>query len=118
MSISDLANATDVDQNEKAYCRECHKEKYIDLMTECPACERLFCTSCRGDIKNRRASMWWWMGSPSMALLSRASAFRCSRCLKSSDSKGNIVVLALGTLIIIGILVAAETNGIGIFNSR
>jgi hypothetical protein len=100
---------------EQASCRECRKEKYTDLMTECSACGRLVCTSCKSDIKNRRANMWWWMGSPSMALLSRSSAFRCSRCIKSSDSRGNIVVLILGALIIIGTLVAAEMNGIGIF---
>jgi hypothetical protein len=101
---------------EQTPCRECHKEKYTDLMTECSACRRLVCTSCKSDIKNKRANMWWLMGSPSTALLSRSSAFRCSRCIKSSDSRGNIVVLTLGVLIIIGVLVTAEMNGIGIFN--
>tara|TARA_B100000700_G_C14408061_1_gene562337 strand:- start:66 stop:425 length:360 start_codon:yes stop_codon:yes gene_type:complete len=101
---------------EQTPCRECRKQKYTDLMTECSACGRLVCTSCKSDIKNKRANMWWWMGSPSAALLSRSSAFRCSRCIKSSDSRGNIFVLILGALIIIGALVAAEMNGIGIFN--
>ena len=101
---------------EQTRCRECHKEKYIDLMTKCSTCRRLVCTSCKSYIKNRRANTWWLMGSPSMGFYSRASAFRCSRCIKSSDSKGNIVVLILGALIIIGALVAAEMNGIAIFN--
>jgi len=104
-----------LEESAKTNCKQCYKEKFTDLMTQCSECNRLHCTECLNKIKENRARTWWWMGGFSMYFLSKGSDFKCRRCLKNSDNKGNIIVLALGTVIIVGTIVAAEMNGINIF---
>ena len=113
---STLSQSATPEETEIVPCRDCHKQKDSDLMTECSECNRLYCSECINDIKERRARTWWLMGGINMYFFSKMSDFRCRRCLKNSDSKGNYVVIILGVIIIIGALVIAEMNGLDMLN--
>ena len=113
---STLSQSATPEETEIVPCRDCHKQKDSDLMTECSKCNRLHCSECVNDIKEKRARSWWLMGGINMYFFSKMSAFRCRRCLRNSDSKGNYVVIILGVIIIIGALVIAEMNGLDMLN--
>jgi hypothetical protein len=111
-----LSQVTTPEETEIVPCRDCHKQKDSDLMAECSGCNRLYCSECIHDIKEKRARTWWWMGGYNMYFLSKMSDFRCRRCLRDSDTKGNYIVIIIGVIIIIGALVTAEMNGLDMLN--